>query len=117
MAEAAAAVRGKLRGQAFFVNFLQSVTPQPDEYPYSDIPFIPDLGIIASDDPVAADWATAQMIKQSPGVPGSIAQNREVLDKGADKLTAITGVSPDEMLSYAEQISLGSRQFQFLSGE
>jgi uncharacterized protein len=115
--EAAHTALNKLRGQAFFINFLQSVTPQPDEYPYSDIPFIPDLGIIASDDPVAADWATYQMIMQSPGIPGSIAQNLDVLAKGQDKLQAITGQTPEHMLAYGEEMALGSRKFQFLSGE
>ncbi len=115
--EAAHTVISRLRGHAFFVNFLQSVTPQPDEYPFSDIPFIPDLGIIASEDPVAADWATYQMIVQSPGIPGSIAQSLNVLDKGQDKLRAITGQTPEHMLACAEEMKLGNRQFQFLSGE
>lgn len=115
--EAAHTVLNKLRGKAFFINFIQSVTPQPDEYPYSDIPFIPDLGIIASDDPVAADWATYQMIVQSPGIPGSIAQNLEVLAKGQDKLKAITGQTPEHMLAYAEEMALGSRKIQLLTSE
>lgn len=114
--EAAHTVLEKLRGKAFFINFLQSVTPQPDEYPYSDIPFIPDLGIIASDDPVAADWATHKMIVQSPGVPGSVSQTLDVLAKGQDKLKAITGQTPEHMLAYAEEMALGSREFQFLAG-
>lgn len=113
--EAAHTVLNKLRGKAFFINFLQSVTPQPDEYPYSDIPFIPDLGIIASEDPVAADWASYQMIVQSPGIPGSLAQNLEVLAKGQDKLKAITGQTPEHMLAYAEEMALGSRQVQLLA--
>jgi uncharacterized Fe-S center protein len=107
----------KLRGKAFFLNFMQSVTPQPDEYPYSDIPFVPDLGIIASDDPVAADWATYQMIVQSPGIPGSIAQNLDVLAKGQDKLKAITGQTPERMLAYAEEMAVGSRKIQLLASE
>jgi uncharacterized protein len=115
--EAAHTVLEKLRGKAFFINFLQSVTPQPDDYPYCDIPFIPDLGIIASEDPVAADWATQQMIVRSPGIPGSIAQSRDVLAKGQDKLAAITGQTPVHMLAYAEEMGLGSRNFEFLSSE
>lgn len=115
--EAAHTVMKKLRGKAFFINILQSVTPQPDEYAYSDIPFIPDLGIVAASDPVAADWATYQMIVQSPGVPGSIAQNLDVLAKGQDKLAAITGQTPAQMLAYAEEMALGNRQFQFLASE
>jgi uncharacterized Fe-S center protein len=112
--EAAQTVRQHLRGKAFFINFLKSITPQPDEYPFSDIPFVPDLGIVASDDPVAADWVTYQMITQSPGIPGSIAQNADALAKGIDKLKAITGQSPEPMLAYAEEMKLGSRQLEFL---
>jgi uncharacterized protein len=115
--EAAHTALNKLRGKAFFINVLQSVTPQPDEYPYSDTPFIPDLGIIASDDPVAVDWATHQMIMQSPGIPGSIAQNLDVLAKGQDKLKAITGQTPEHMLAYAEEMALGNRKFEFLISE
>jgi uncharacterized Fe-S center protein len=115
LVEAAHTVLEKLRGKAFFINFLQSVTPQPDEYPYSDIPFVPDLGIIASEDPVAVDWATYQMLVQSPGIPGSIAQSLDVLDKGQDKIEAITGQTPERMLAYAEEMAIGSRKMRLLS--
>ena len=115
--DAAHTVKKYLRGQAFFINFLTSVTPQSDDYPYSDIPFVPDLGIIASEDPVALDWATYQMIVRSPGIPGSIAQNLDVLEKGQDKLKAITGQTSIEMLDYAEKMKLGSRTFEFMAGQ
>jgi uncharacterized protein len=114
--DAAQTVLKHLRGHAFFINFLSSVTPQPDDYPFSDIPFIPDLGIIASEDPVAADLATYQLTIRAPGVPGSIAQNLDILEKGQDKIKAITGQTPIEMLDYAEQMKLGSRSFEFLPG-
>jgi uncharacterized Fe-S center protein len=114
--DAALAVKNSMRGQAFFINVLHSVTPQSDDYPFSDIPFIPDLGIIASEDPVAADWATYQMITRAPGIPGSIAQNLDVLEKGQDKIKAITGQTPTEMLKYAQKMELGSNVFEFLSG-
>ena len=114
--DAAHTARKELRGQAFFINFLSSVTPQPDDYPFSDIPFLPDLGIIASEDPIAADLATYQLIIRAPGIPGSIAQNLDVLEKGQDKIKAITGQTPMQMLDYAEQIKLGTKTFEFLPG-
>ena len=114
--DSAHTVKKHLTGQAFFINFLTSVTPQSDDYPFSDIPFIPDLGIIASEDPVAVDLATYQMIVRSPGIPGSIAQDLDVLEKGQDKIRAITGQTPVEMLDYAEKMQLGSKDFEFLSG-
>jgi len=113
--EAAKTVAANLRGKSFYLNFLNSVTPQSDDYPFSDIPFIPDLGILASDDPVALDWVTCQMILRSPGIPGSVAEDLNVLDKGADKIAAITGNSPVHMLEYAEKLGLGSRDCEFLS--
>jgi len=112
--EAAKVVRDNLRGKAFFVNFLSSVTPQSDDYPFSDVPFIPDLGILASADPVALDLVTYQMIVRSPGVPGSIADELNILEKGTDKVAAITGLTPEPMLEYAENIKLGSRECEFL---
>jgi len=113
--EAAHTVKHQLRGGAFYINFLKSISPQPDEYPYSDIPFVPDMGIIASSDPVAADWVTYQMIVQSPGIPGSIAQARDALAKGHDKIKAITGQTPEEMIDYAATMGLGSRESELLT--
>lgn len=113
--EAACTAKDNLRGTAFFMNFLSSVTPQTDDHPFSDIPFVPDLGILASEDPVAVDWATYQMITGSPGVPGSLAEQLGVLAKGQDKIRAITGTDPEGWVEYAEQMNLGSRDCEFLS--
>ncbi|MEW6348581.1 MAG: DUF362 domain-containing protein [Thermodesulfobacteriota bacterium] len=113
--EAALTAKLNLRGSAFFINFLSSVTPQTDDYPFSDIPFVPDLGIVASEDPVAVDWVSYQMITGSPGIPGSIAEQVNALGKGDDKIRAITGVSPEHWLAYAEEVTLGSRQCEFLT--
>jgi uncharacterized Fe-S center protein len=47
---------------------------------------------------------------RSPGIPGSIAEDLNVLDKGQDKIKAITGVTPEPMLEYAEKMNLGTRE-------
>lgn len=114
--DAAHTAKENLRGEAFFLNFLNSVTPQNDDYPFSDIPFIPDLGILASEDPVAVDWVTYQMITGSPGIPGSIVEHLNALGKGDDKIHAITGVAPDHWLEYAEEMHLGTKECEFLAG-
>jgi len=115
--EAALTAKQNLRGSAFFVNYLTSVSPQMDDYPFSDIPFVPDLGILASEDPVALDWATYQMITSAPGVPGSIADELGVLGKGQDKIKAITGIDPEGWITYAEELKLGNRACEFLTNE
>lgn len=114
LVEAAHTAKANLRGGAFFINFLNSITPQHDDYPYSDIPFLPDLGILASEDPVALDWATYMMTVRAPGVPGSMAEDLQVLEKGQDKLLAITGQTPEHLLEYAEELQLGQRDCEFL---
>lgn len=115
IAEAAITVKNNLMGQAFFVNFLMSVTPQTDEHPFSDVPFVPELGILASEDPVALDWATYQMILSSPGVAGSVAEELKVLERGQDKIKAITGQTPERLFETAEELGLGTRKAEFLS--
>ena len=115
--EAAQVALSNLRGKAFYINFLSSVTPQSDDYPFSDIPFIPDMGILASSDPVALDWVTYQMVLRSPGVPGSIAQDLNCLEKGDDKFLAITGLTPVHMLEYAESLKVGGKECEFLISE
>jgi uncharacterized Fe-S center protein len=115
MVEAAHTVRSVVEGHAFFVNFLMAVTPQTDEYPYADVPFIPDLGILASEDPVALDWATYQMITRSPGTAGSVSEELNVLERGQDKIKAITGQTLDRMITYAEKLGLGSREAELFS--
>jgi uncharacterized protein len=115
--EAALTARDNIRGSAFYISFLSSVTPQTDDHPFSDIPFVPDLGILASEDPVALDWATYQMITSAPGVPGSIVEQLGALGKGHDKISAITGIYPDAWIGYAENLSLGTRNCDFLSNE
>jgi uncharacterized Fe-S center protein len=115
IAEAALTVRKNLLGQAFFVNFLMSVTPQTDEHPFSDVPFVPDLGILASEDPVALDWATYQMMISSPGVAGSAAEESNALERGSDKVKAITGQTPERLIEHAEKLGLGTRKAEFLS--
>jgi uncharacterized Fe-S center protein len=116
VAEAAACARQNLRTGAFYVNFLHAVTPQCVDSPFSDVPFLPDLGMLASDDPVALDWATYQMSIRSPGLPGSIAQDLEVLAKGDDKFRAVTGRIPVPLLEAAESLNLGNREAQLLIG-
>lgn len=114
--EAAKVAVKNIRGRAFFINCLSSVTPQSDDFPFCDIPFVPDFGFLASDDPVALDWVTYQMILRSPGIPGSIAEDLNVLEKGAEKIEAITGISPIHMLEYAQKMELGQRECEFLIG-
>lgn len=113
--EAATAVNLASLGKLYFFNFLIDVGPYPDYYPLSDVPIVPNLGILSSSDPVAIDQATVDLIDSAPGLPLSMAEEAGALDPKAGKLKSITGVDPEPMLEYADQFGLGSRDYELFA--
>lgn len=57
------AVKRKER-KAGYINFLIRITPDSDCFPFSDAPIVPDIGILASLDPVAIDAASFDLVNQ-----------------------------------------------------
>ncbi len=110
MAEyALGAVQGKA-GKQLYVNFITQVSPSCDCYGHSDAPIVPDIGILASTDPVALDQACADLVNQAPGMPGTALQSG--LEPGGDKFR---GVHPkidwETTLEHGEKIGLGLRKY------
>ncbi|MEB3222809.1 MAG: DUF362 domain-containing protein [Candidatus Sericytochromatia bacterium] len=102
---AAALVRGKA-GRLVCVNVLVDVTPEGDECPWSDAPFVADVGVLVSRDPVAIDQATVELIAQAPGLAGTRLPRPDL----ADKLGALhPGVDWEHQLEHAEALGLGAR--------
>jgi uncharacterized protein len=112
LVESAGAVLVASMRRALFVNFLLDVTARPDAAGYSDLPVVPDLGVLVSRDPVALDAATLDLLDAAPGVAGSAAQRARVLAPGEAKFPSLTGADPRETLLLAEQYGLGSRQYR-----
>ncbi|MGE5190399.1 MAG: DUF362 domain-containing protein [Gemmatimonadota bacterium] len=63
---AAGALRGK-RDKCVFVSFVMQVSPFCDCYGCNDRPIAPDVGILASVDPVALDQACADLVVEAAG--------------------------------------------------
>ncbi|WP_279384991.1 DUF362 domain-containing protein [Methanosarcina barkeri] len=57
------AVKGK-EGKVGYINFLLKITPDCDCVPWSDAPIVPDIGILASKDPVALDQASYDLVNR-----------------------------------------------------
>jgi len=110
--DSAIAVNTALKGKVYYVNVLIDICPYPDCYPFSDVPFVSDQGILMSSDPVALDSATLSVIDEAPGLPGSIAEECDALSPGRGKLFHITGVDPKEMILYAVKQGLGQGDFR-----
>ncbi len=110
MAEyAKGALHGK-QGRTLFVNFVTQVSPACDCYGHSDAPIVPDLGILASTDPVALDQACADLVNQARGFAGTALKSGH--QPGGDKFR---GVHPEihweVTLEHAEKIGIGTRKY------
>ena len=106
------ALKGK-EGKATFINFITQVSPACDCYSHADIPIVPDVGILASVDPVAIDQASADLVNNQPGNPHS--ELKSGIEPGGDK---IRGVYPEIdwsiQLEYAQALGLGQREYELI---
>jgi hypothetical protein len=82
-----------------FFNFLTDISPNCDCYGWNDPPIAPDIGLLASYDPVAIDQASVDMVNDRSG--------------SKDKFREIyPDVDWSSQLSYAESIGIGRRNYE-----
>lgn len=106
------AVKNK-QGKVGYINFLTNITPDCDCVPWSDAPVVPDIGILASDDPVALDTASYDLINQQPGFKNSMLHNN--YQKGSDKFQGVwENVDGRIQMEYAEKIGLGAMDYDLI---
>lgn len=89
------AVKGRKAG---YVLFLTSVTKGCDCFNDPGEPLFPDVGILASKDPVALDQAGLDLVEQETGKPLS--------------QWAYPQVDPNVQLEHAERMGMGSRKYE-----
>jgi len=103
---AGAALRGK---KALFVNFLVSVTPDCDCCDWSDAPIVPDVGFLASTDPVAIDMASVDLVNSFEGYP-----DRFAVPRSGDRFRTAHDVDYMPLLRHAEALGLGSLAYDLI---
>ncbi|MCX7023989.1 MAG: DUF362 domain-containing protein [Spirochaetes bacterium] len=107
-----AAVKGK-EGRVVYLTFVTDVVPECDCAPWSDIPLVSDIGILASTDPVAIDRAAFELVKAA-----EVPSNSPVSGKagpGVDKFAAFHHETRGEVqLVYGEAIGLGSNDYELI---
>ncbi|NQS71097.1 MAG: DUF362 domain-containing protein [Desulfobulbaceae bacterium] len=104
------AVQGK-EGRVCYLNFVLNVTPQCDCAGWSDPALVPDLGILASVDPVALDTACFDLVKAAPGLvplPGC-GDHCAGVDKFAGLRPETRGF---HQMEYAQSIGMGSMAYK-----
>ena len=113
MAEYTAAVLKGKEGKAIFLNFLTAISPACDCYAHSDAPIVPDIGIMASTDPVAIDQASADMVNRQRPVPG--ARLEKCTGDGEDKFRALyPRIDWGIQLDHAEKMGIGTRKYELV---
>ncbi len=106
------AVRKK-RGKTFCISFLTQITPACDCNPFAEIPIVNDIGILSSEDPVAIDQASVDLVNREEGNRSSKLQKN--WNPGEDKFRAIyPEIDWSIQLAYGEEIGLGTRHYDLI---
>jgi uncharacterized protein len=98
-------------GKWMFLNYIMNVSPQCDCYYWNDAPIVPNLGILASSDPVALDRASADLINGATALPGSKIHGKT---GGKDNLRTLYDLDWEYLMSYAESIGAGSTRYELV---
>lgn len=101
-------------GKLLYVNFVLEVQPECDCMPGADVPVVQDQGILVSDDIVAVEQASADILKKARPLPDSVAEDRGAED-GDDVLMKINQRRYELQMEEAEAIGLGSRRYDLIN--
>ncbi len=106
------AVKNK-QNKICYINFLMDITPDCDCVPWSDSPIVPDIGILASNDPVALDMASYHLVNQQCGFKHSLLSHNH--EEGKDKFRGLyEKIEGDIQMKYGEKIGLGSMEYELI---
>ena len=104
---------------AFHISLICDVSPFCDCHAENDVPIIPDVGMLASFDPVALDQACVDLCNKMPVNPGSRLDDhmKEFGHKDPNHEYFHMNHPDTEWeagLQHAEEIGLGSRQYELI---
>jgi uncharacterized Fe-S center protein len=113
--DAAGAVLSKFRDKFFAINLLLDITPDCDCFDKSDLPVVPDLGILAGENLIALDRASYDLITAAPGYPGSRLEGTDAMQPGKDKVQPIRPrINSDDYFAITERSGIGDAGYHFV---
>ena len=112
LAESTKAVLSTFKeNKVLYINFITDVQPECDCMPMADSPLVPDIGVLVSNDIVAVEKATLDLIGQA-----QIIQDSKAGDKGlvsAENIfKQVTGKDPYLHVKAAAELGLGSWEYE-----
>lgn len=103
----------------FHVSLVIDVSPYCDCHSENDVPLIPDVGMLASFDPVALDKACADMANAMPPLPNTRITDNMEEDSFCDHKDHFINSMPDtdwkSCLEHAEKIGVGNRDYELIT--
>lgn len=110
MVDCVKAIHDKLGSGKFrYINFLVDITPHCDCHSYSDNAVVPDIGVLASEDIVAIDKASADLIYKAPALENSMGSGLGFNSKKFENIFSQTDF--EYQLKAAESLKLGCRNY------
>lgn len=114
LSEAAGAVLGTFKpNKVVYVNFLTDIQPECDCMPAAEVPVIQDIGILVSDDIVAVEQASIDLLLKEKPLPSSLAADLGIKE-GEDVLLALHKKNYRLQLEEAERLGMGSRAYELV---
>lgn len=109
----------------FHISLICDVSPNCDCHSENDIPIVPNIGMLASFDPVALDCACADLVNNAPANPGSILADNidnDVYNEGGHhdchKHDHFEMTHPDtewkSCISHAVKLGIGTDQYELV---
>lgn len=115
LAETAGAVLSTFgQKKVVYLNFLTDIQPECDCMPMADAPVVPDIGILASDDIVAVERATLDLISRAQVINDSTAGDRGITS-AENIFKAIHGKDPYIQVRAAAELGLGSMDYELVT--
>jgi len=113
MVEYTYAVLKNKENKVGFFTFVMDVTPDCDCCSWSDASIVPDIGILASRDPVAIEQASLDLVNAQEGLKNTALKS--AFSSGEDKFRDLhPTVEAHLQIDYAEELGLGSKGYSLV---
>ena len=103
----------------FHISLIVDVSPNCDCHGENDVPILPNIGMLASFDPVALDQACADACLAASPLPGSQLSKNMAAPDFVDHHDHFVNSAPESewesCLAHAEKIGLGSRKYNLIT--
>jgi uncharacterized Fe-S center protein len=104
------------KGRTFFITALLQITPFCDCWGFTTASIVPDIGIVASDDIVAAETACLDLIKAEDYIEGSLPSPLKRVGTG-HLLQQIHGKDPYAQVEECRKLGLGQSKYKLVAVE